>query len=181
MNTDRIDTVLSDSAYRNINPTAQRNTIDAAGQRLQGSVLSGIRNNPYLDKLGRQALTAQTVNQLYDNAVKGSDAYFNSTFQKDKGIMDTANQNTQIRSQEDMRQQGMQNQQTANTFSTISSGYLDQAGMELARQRELNNIAMMSILGPAGYNQAIAQNVKNIGGEVNAAQNSIINTVKSVI
>ncbi len=181
LNTDRIDTVLSDSAYRNINPTAQRNTIDAAGQRLQGSVLSGIRNNPYLDKLGRQALTAQTVNQLYDNAVKGSDAYFNSTFQKDKGIMDTANQNTQFRSQEDMRQQGMQNQQTANTFSTISSSYLDQAGMELARQRELNNIAMMSILGPAGYNQAIAQNVKNIGGEVNAAQNSIINTVKSVI
>ena len=181
LNTDRIDTVLSDSAYRNINPTAQRNTIDAAGQRLQGSVLSGVRNNPYLDKLGRQALTAQTVNQLYDNAVKGSDAYFNSTFQKDKGIMDTANQNTQFRSQEDMRQQGMQNQQTANTFSTISSGYLDQAGMELARQRELNNIAMMSILGPAGYNQAIAQNVKNIGGEVNAAQNSIINTVKSVI
>lgn len=181
LNTDRVDTVMSDSAYRNINPTAQRNTIDAAGQRLQGSVLSGIRSNPYLDKLGKQALTAQTVNQLYDNAVRGSEAYFNSTFQKDKGIMDTANTNTQYRSQEDLRQQGLQNQQTANTFSTISSNYNDQAGMELARQRELNNIAMMSILGPAGYNQAIAQNIKNIGGEVNAAQNSIINTVKSII
>lgn len=169
LNTDRVDTTLSDSAYQNINPTAQRNALDAAGSRTLGSLNSAIRNNPYLDRIGRQALTAQTANQLYDQMIAGSNKYYEQRFLRDKGIMDTANTNAGLRAQEDKRQQTLQNQQTANSFSTLASNYTDRAALALNQQRELNQLRLMGILGPSNYNQAIGQNIVNIGNDVTAA------------
>ena len=169
LNTDRVDTTLSDSAYQNINPSAQRNALDAAGSRTLGSLNSAIRNNPYLDKIGRQALTAQTANQLYDQMIAGTNKYYEQRFMRDKGIMDTANTNAGLRAQEDKRQQSLQNQQTANSFSTLASNYTDRAALALNQQREINQLRLMGILGPSNYNQAIAQNVSNIGNSVTAA------------
>ena len=169
LNTDRVDTTLSDSAYQNINPTTQRNALDAAGSRTLGSLNSAIRNNPYLDKIGRQALTAQTANQLYDQMIAGTNKYYEQSFMRDKGIMDTANTNTGLRAQEDKRQQSLQNQQTANSFSTLASNYTDRAALALNQQREINQLRLMGIIGPANYNQAIGQNIVSIGNDVTAA------------
>ena len=167
LNTDRVDTTLSDSAYQNINPTAQRNALDAVGSRTLGSLTSSLRNNPYLDKIGRQAMTAQAANQLYDNMFAGTNKYFEQRFLRDKGVMDTANTNTGLRAQEDKRVQTLRNQQTANSFSTLASSYTDKAALNLNQAREINQLRLQGILGPAAYNQAIAQNIVSIGNDIN--------------
>ena len=181
LNTDRVDTTLSDSAYQNINPTAQRSALDAAASRTLGSMNSAIRNNPYLDKIGKQALTAQTANQLYDQMIAGTNKYYEQRFMRDKGIMDTANTNAGLRAQEDKRQQSLQNQQTANSFSSLASNYTDKAALALNQQREINMLRLQSILGPNNFNQAVGQNIVNIGNDVTAAGSIDLSSLTSLL